>query len=40
MLHVRLPRLGLWHQEEEPLRVLGMEGREGLITGIPQYWRK
>ena len=34
MLHVRLPQLGLWHWEEEPLRVRGMEGQQGLITGF------
>ena len=33
--HVRLPRLGAWHQERSP-RPFGFENQQGVITGLAE----
>lgn len=36
--HVRLPSLGVQHEEEEPSEHFDFEGQQGLTAGVPQDW--
>ena len=38
--HVSLPKMGVWHWEEETPRAFGIEGQWGLSIGAPKNWEK